>query len=63
MSALKITKFGAISKDEKKNTFILSDFELEGDYKGSTLCAVLDAVIEEFKQARGDMLKELHDDI
>lgn len=60
MGNLKITKFGTIHKDEEKDTFILSGFELEGDYKGSTLCAVLDAVIEEFMQARGDILKELH---
>ena len=62
MSKLKITKFGTIHKDVPNDTFVLSDFELEGDYEGSTLCAVLDAVIEEFKQARGDMLKELHND-
>lgn len=61
MSDLKITKFGTIRKDEEKNVFIISDFELEGDYENGLLCAVLDAVIEEFKQARGDMIKELHD--
>jgi len=58
MSGLKITKFGFIHKDKKKDAIIFSDFELEGDYKGGVQLAIIDAVIEEFKQAREEIIKE-----
>jgi len=56
---LKITKFGFIHKDEKKDTITISDFELEGDYEGDTRIAVIDALIEEFKVARIERIKEI----
>jgi len=58
---LKITKFGFIHKNEKKDTINFSDFELEGDYKGDTLIAVIDALIEEFKVARMERVKEIEE--